>query len=54
VIRGRDNADFWDGHQHEFAVYGTNLLTSCSPSQIQSPFRQRAETENVFEKLKNQ
>lgn len=28
VIRGAVNAEFWDHHKHEFAVYVTNLPTT--------------------------
>ena len=54
VIRGPENAEFWDRHKHEFAVYVTNLPTSCNAWQIQELYRQRADTENVFDELKNQ
>jgi hypothetical protein len=54
VIRGPENAEFWDRHKHEFAVYVTKLPTSCNAWQIQELYRQRADTENVFDELKNQ
>jgi hypothetical protein len=54
VIRGPENAEFWDRHKHEFAVYVTNLPTTCNAWQIQELYRQRADTENVFDELTNQ
>jgi len=31
VIRAPENAEFWDRHKHEFAVYVTNLPASFNP-----------------------
>jgi len=33
VIRGLENAGCWDRHQYDFAVYVTNLPTSCNAWQ---------------------
>jgi hypothetical protein len=30
VIRGPENAKLWDRHKHQFAVYVTNLPTTCN------------------------
>jgi hypothetical protein len=54
VLRAPENAEFWDRHKHEFAVYVTNLPESFNPWQIQQLYRERADTENVFDELKNQ
>jgi hypothetical protein len=54
VIRAASNAEFWDRNKHEFAVYVTNLPQSVNPWQIQELYRKRADTENVFDELKNQ
>jgi hypothetical protein len=53
VIRRPEHAGFWDSHQHEFAVSVTNLQTFCNAWQIQELYRQRADTENVFDGPKN-
>ena len=47
-------ADFWDQNKHQFAVYVTNLPDEVNGWQIQELYRQRADTENVFDELKNQ
>ena len=54
VVPAADRADFWDQHKHEFAVYVTNLPEDVNAWQIQEFYRQRADTENVFDELKNQ
>jgi hypothetical protein len=54
VIRAASNAEFWDRNKHEFAVYVTNLPESINCWQIQDLYRKRADTENVFDELKNQ
>jgi hypothetical protein len=54
VVPAADRADFWDQHKHEFAVYVTNLPEDVNGWQIQELYRQRADTENVFDELKNQ
>ena len=46
--------EFWETNKHEFAVYITNLPERYSPWQIQQLYRERADTENVFDELKNQ
>ncbi len=54
VSRRLANAEFWDRHKHDLAVYVTNQPTTCNAWQIQELYRQRADTENVFDELKNQ
>jgi hypothetical protein len=54
VVPAANRADFWDQHKHEFAVYVTNLPEEVNGWQIQELYRQRADTENVFDELKNQ
>ena len=44
VIRGPENAEFWDRHKHEFAVYVTTLPANYIGWQIQELYRQRAGT----------
>ncbi len=34
VIRGPENAEFWERHQHKFTVHVTNLPTTCYAWQI--------------------
>jgi hypothetical protein len=36
VICGLENAEFWDRYQREFAVYVTNLPTSCNGWKIRA------------------
>ncbi len=48
------NREFWEHNKHEFAVYITNLPERYNPWQIQQLYRERADTENVFDELKNQ
>jgi hypothetical protein len=46
---------FWDHAKHEFEAYVTNLpLTSVNAWQIIDLYRKRADTENVFDEIKNQ
>jgi hypothetical protein len=54
VIRAASNSEFWDRNKHEFAVYVTNLPESFNGWQIHELYRKRADTENVFDELKNQ
>jgi len=54
VIRAATNSEFWDRNKHEFAVYVTNLPESFNGWQIQELYNKRADTENVFDELKNQ
>ena len=54
VIPAASHAEFWDHAKHEFAVYVTNLPEAVNGWQIQELYRQRADTENVFDELKNQ
>ncbi len=51
---GPECGEFWDQTKHEFAVYVTNLGADYNPWQIQQLYRDRADTENVFDELKNQ
>jgi hypothetical protein len=47
--------EFWDNPEDEVAVYVTNLETSeATPEQIALLYARRADTENVFDELKNQ
>ena len=48
------SGEFWDNNKHEFAVYVTNLPLDYTAWQIQQLYRDRADTENVFDELKNQ
>ena len=52
VVPAAHRAEFWDQHKHEFAVYVTNLPDEVNGWQIQELYRQRADTENVFDELK--
>jgi hypothetical protein len=54
VVPAAHRTEFWDQHKHEFAVYVTNLPDEVNGWQIQELYRQRADTENVFDELKNQ
>jgi hypothetical protein len=54
VVPAAHRAEFWDRHKHEFAVCVTNLPDEINGWQIQELYRQRANTENVFDELKNQ
>jgi hypothetical protein len=54
VVPAANRADFWDQHKHAFAVYVTHLPEDVTGGQIQKLSRQRADTENVFDELKNQ
>jgi hypothetical protein len=53
VVPAAHRAEFWDRHKREFAVYVTNLPEEVNGWQIQELYRQRADTENVFDELKN-
>ncbi len=54
VVPAAGRAEFGDQHKHEFAVYATNLPDEVNGWQIQELYRQRADTEHVFDELKNQ
>jgi hypothetical protein len=54
VVPSNKNGEFWDRNKHEFAVYVTNLPPEYNGWQIQGLYRERADTENVFDELKNQ
>ena len=46
---------FWDTPEDEVAVYVTNLESGeATPEQVAFLYAQRADTENVFDELKNQ
>jgi len=53
-LPGAERGEFWDLTKHEFAVYVTNLGEDYNGWQIQQLYRDRADTENVFDELKNQ
>lgn len=49
------SGQFWDQDRHECEAYVTNLnFPQANPWQIVDLYRQRADTENVFDELKNQ
>jgi len=54
IVPAARHTEFWDQNKHEFAVYVTNLPDEVNAWQIQELYRQRADTENVFDELKNQ
>jgi len=54
LIPSAASGEFWDNNKHEFAVYVTNLPTDYDARAIQRLYRERADTENVFDELKNQ
>lgn len=54
VVPSEKSGEFWDRNKHEFAVYVTNLPLEFNAWQIQQLYRDRADTENVFDELKNQ
>lgn len=54
LVPSEKSGQFWDLNKHEFAVYVTNLPDSHNPWLIQTMYRDRADTENVFDELKNQ
>ena len=54
VVPAEKSGEFWDRNKHEFAVYVTNLPLEFNAWQIQQLYRDRADTENVFDELKNQ
>ena len=51
VVPAAGRAELWDQHKHESAVYVTNLPDAVNGWQIQELYRQRADTENVFDKF---
>lgn len=54
LVPSARSGEFWDRNKHEFAVYVTNLPLDYNAWQIQQLYRDRADTENVFDELKNQ
>jgi hypothetical protein len=54
VIPAREAAAFWDVVKHEYEAYVTDLgLDEADPWQVVELYRKRADTENVFDELKN-
>ena len=54
VIPAASRGEFWDQRRHEFAVYVTHLpVAQVNAWQVAELYRQRADTENVFDELKN-
>ena len=54
VVPSNKSGEFWDRNKHQFAVYVTNLPLEYNAWQIQGLYQERADTENVFDELKNQ
>jgi hypothetical protein len=54
IVPDAHNAEFWGQTKHEFAVYVTNLPEDINRWGVQEMYRKRADTENVFDELKNQ
>ena len=54
LVPSAKSGEFWDHNKHEFAVYVTNLPPEINGWQIQDLYHDRADTENVFDELKNQ
>ena len=54
TVPAAKNGEFWDQAKHELAVYVTNLPLAYNAWQIQQLYRDRADTENIFDELKNQ
>ena len=54
LVPSAKSGEFWDHNKHEFAVYVTNLSLEQDAWQILQLYRDRADTENVFDELKNQ
>jgi hypothetical protein len=55
LIPKEQSASFWDQSKHEFEAYVTNLdIGQANSWQIVDLYRQRADTENVFDEIKNQ
>lgn len=55
TVPGSNHGEFWEFSKHEFAVYVTNLAVEEQNAwQLMQLYRDRADTENVFDELKNQ
>jgi hypothetical protein len=54
LVPSEKSGEFWDHNKHEFAVYVTSLPPEFNAWQILQFYRDRADTENVFDELKNQ
>ncbi|MBL9207255.1 MAG: transposase [Opitutaceae bacterium] len=49
LVPSSKSGEFWDHNKHEFAVYVTNLPLEYDGRAIQQLYRERADTENVFD-----
>lgn len=54
MVPSEKSGELWDKNKHEFAVYVTSLPLEFNGWQILQYYRERADTENVFDELKNQ
>jgi hypothetical protein len=54
LVPSEKSGELWDKNKHEFAVYVTSLPLEYNGWQILQYYRERADTENVFDELKNQ
>ena len=55
TVPASNHGEFWEFSKHEFAVYVTNLAAEEQNAwQLMQLYRDRADTENVFDELKNQ
>jgi hypothetical protein len=55
TVPASNHGEFWEFSKHEFAVYVTNLAVEEQNAwQLMQLYRDRADTENVFDELKNQ
>jgi hypothetical protein len=54
LVPSEKSGELWDKNKHEFAVYVTSLPLEFNGWQILQYYRERADTENVFDELKNQ
>ena len=54
LVPSEKSGELWDKNKHEFAVYVTSLPMEFNAWQIMQYYRERADTENVFDELKNQ
>jgi hypothetical protein len=54
VLLSEKSGEFWDRNKHEFAVYVTDLPPDSNAWQIHQLYRDRADTENVFDELRIQ
>jgi hypothetical protein len=54
MVPSQKSGEFWDMNKHEFAVYVTSLPATYDAWRVMAMYRDRADTENVFDELKNQ